>query len=103
MKAYEEDIKQEIIDEGCYQPNCQQRTWSIDRQILAKQNESVFRFFLQQKDVVSRNEINLYTMVHFFAEVGGYLGLLLGESLLSYFDVAWDGTGHLMSWIQKRI
>ena len=34
--------------------------------------------------VLSRKEVRLYTLLNFFAEVGGYLGLLLGESLLSY-------------------
>ena len=31
-----------------------------------------------------RKEVRLYTLLNFFAEVGGYLGLLLGESLISY-------------------
>ena len=34
--------------------------------------------------VLIRKEVRLYTLLNFFAEVGGYLGLLLGESLLSY-------------------
>ena len=34
--------------------------------------------------VVVREEVKLYTPINFFAEVGGYLGLLLGESLISY-------------------
>ena len=34
--------------------------------------------------VLFRKEVRLYTLLNFFAEVGGYLGLLLGESLLSY-------------------
>ena len=35
--------------------------------------------------VLVRKEVKLYTLINFFAEVGGYLGLLFGESLLSYF------------------
>ena len=35
-----------------------------------------------------REEVKLYTIINFFAEVGGYLGLLLGESLLSYLITA---------------
>lgn len=31
-----------------------------------------------------RREVRLYTPTNFFAEIGGYLGLLLGENLLSY-------------------
>jgi hypothetical protein len=34
--------------------------------------------------VLVRNEIKLYTFSSFFADVGGFLGLLLGESLVSY-------------------
>ena len=34
--------------------------------------------------VLVRTEVKLYTSINFFAEVGGYLGLLLGESLISY-------------------
>jgi hypothetical protein len=35
-----------------------------------------------------RKEIKLYTFTNFFAEVGGYLGLLLGESMLSYLHMS---------------
>ena len=38
--------------------------------------------------VLVREEVKLYTLMNFFAEVGGYLGLLLGESLLSYLITA---------------
>ena len=38
--------------------------------------------------VLIRKEVRLYTLLNFFAEVGGYLGLLLGESLLSYIIAA---------------
>ena len=37
--------------------------------------------------VLVRREVKLYTLINFFAEVGGYLGLLLGESLISYILV----------------
>ena len=32
--------------------------------------------------------MRLYTAINFFAEVGGYLGLLLGESLISYLIIS---------------
>ena len=38
--------------------------------------------------VLVREEVKLYTLINFFAEVGGYLGLLLGESLFSYLITA---------------
>ena len=37
--------------------------------------------------VLIRKEVRLYTLLNFFAEVGGYLGLLLGESLISYITI----------------
>ena len=38
-----------------------------------------------------RKEVRLYTTINFFAEVGGYLGLLLGQSLLSYLVMGSEG------------
>ena len=38
--------------------------------------------------VLVRKEVKLYTLINFFAEVGGYLGLLLGESIFSYLITA---------------
>ena len=35
-----------------------------------------------------RKEVRLYTAINFFAEVGGYLGLLLGECLISYLIIS---------------
>ena len=37
--------------------------------------------------VLVREEVQLYTLINFFGEVGGYLGLLLGESLISYLII----------------
>ena len=33
--------------------------------------------------VLIRKEVKLYTLLNFFAEVGGYLGLLLGKAMKS--------------------
>ena len=49
---------------------------------------SGFEFMMPQKPkVFERREVKLYTPINFFAEVGGYLGLLLGESLISYIII----------------
>ena len=48
--------------------------------------------------VLVREEIKLYTFSSFWADVGGYLGLLLGESMVSYVLL---GT-HWMSKMFKR-
>ena len=40
--------------------------------------------FSHNTKILVRTEIKLYTLASFFADFGGYLGLLLGESLVSY-------------------
>ena len=78
----------------CQIPNCQQRTWTIEsttnfNPINSKKNRSesstvrVYKF-PQYTKLLVRNEIKLYTFASFFSDVGGFLGLLLGESLVSY-------------------
>ena len=94
LNAFGPTIRQELVDEGCFQPNCIQRSWSIqwhrEMPTYPSANETQFLFYLPQSDVVVRREIKLYTIVNLFAEVGGYLGLLLGASLFSYCDEAWE-------------
>ena len=49
---------------------------------------SGFEFIMpKQPKVLVRREMKLYTPINFFADVGGYLGLLLGESLISYIII----------------
>ena len=73
----------DLIKDGCFVPNCLQRSW--DMRIEKLNGASGFDIFMPQKTkVLLRKEKKLYTMINFFAEVGGYLGLLLGESLISY-------------------
>ena len=78
----------------CQIPNCQHRTWTIEsttnfNPTNSKKNRSesstvrVYKF-PQYTKLLVRNEIKLYTLASFFSDVGGFLGLLLGESLVSY-------------------
>ena len=83
----------ELINEGCFVPNCMQRSWKIKKdqrrkKIIDGKVTTGFQYFAEQIKVLVRNEVKLYTVINFFAEVGGYLGLLLGESLLSYIITA---------------
>ena len=48
------------------------------------QNTRLIYTFSHNAKVLVRTEIKLYTLASFFADFGGYLGLLLGESLVSY-------------------
>ena len=94
----------ELEKKGCIIPNCEERTWHID----SAQKENISNFNISEKNlmitisfshsskVLVRNEINLYTASSFFADIGGYLGLLLGESLISYFLL-------IIQWLKKIV
>ena len=86
MNILRTEQTKELIKEGCFIPNCQQRSWEMKKDRLA--HSTGFEFMMPQKPkVFERREVKLYTPINFFAEVGGYLGLLLGESLISYIIV----------------
>ena len=93
MSILDQEIKKEIENEGCFVPNCEQRTWEIESKELweseTNSTEISFQIFHKTKLLV-RREVRLYTFLNFFAEVGGYLGLLLGESLVSYLLTGWN-------------
>ena len=68
---------------------CQQRSWDIRFKETEQDTETGFRYYMPENTkVLFRKEVRLYSLLNFFAEVGGYLGLLLGESLLSYIIAA---------------
>ena len=75
----------DLIKEGCFAPNCLQRSWDIKKEKFNEHQNSGVEFSIPPKpNVLVRREVKLYTAINFFAEVGGYLGLLLGESLIAY-------------------
>ena len=75
----------ELIKEGCFAPNCLQRSWDLKKEKFDDYKDTAFEFFMSPNPtVLVRREVKLYTAINFFAEVGGYLGLLLGESLIAY-------------------
>ena len=74
-----------LINEGCFAPNCLQRSWDLKKEKFNDRQESGVEFLMPPNSkVLVRREVKLYTAINFFAEVGGYLGLLLGESLIAY-------------------
>ena len=89
MNILKPETREELINEGCFIPNCMQRSWKIrnQRNTDERQNDKPLTGFgikmPPNMKVLVREEVKLYTLINFFAEVGGYLGLLLGESLLS--------------------
>ena len=95
----------ELREEGCIIQNCHQRAWTIDStekfdmEKGGNESSSFIHFvFPHYTKVLVRNEIKLYTFSSFFADVGGFLGLLLGESLVSYVLL---GTHWMSKLIQK--
>ena len=84
MNILRTEETKDLIKDGCFIPNCLEQSWDMRIEKLPDL-VSGFEFFMpQQAKVLLRKEKKLYTMINFFAEVGGYLGLLLGESLISY-------------------
>ena len=90
-KLIDAGTEKELMEEGCIIPNCHQRAWTIDSTEKFDNekggNESrseIQLVFPHYTKVLVRNEIKLYTFSSFFADIGGFLGLLLGESLVSY-------------------
>ena len=85
MNILKSEANKELINEGCFMPNCMQTSWKIKKDKTLEKNKTGFQFEMpKHMKVLVREEVKLYTLINFFAEVGGYLGLLLGESLLSY-------------------
>ena len=89
----EPEIQKELLDQRCTIPNCHRRTWTIDSTKMVDFNHAqggnqssseIWYNFPRNTQVLVRNEILLYTFSSFIADVGGFLGLLLGESLVSY-------------------
>ena len=89
MNILRPEETKELINEGCFVRNCMQRSWTLMKnqrreKIINDKVTTGFQYFAEEIKVLVRKEVNLYTIINFFAEVGGYLGLLLGESLISY-------------------
>ena len=90
----------DLNERGCTIPNCKQKSWNIAsvKKLLYHRNSTFPLFIFSSKTkVLHRNEIELYTISSFFADIGGYLGLILGESLVSYFLLCVKWAQHLSS------
>ena len=103
MNILKPETDEELNKEGCFIPDCQQKSWSIGfketydlktmRHETSMENATDGFLFEMPQETLVRKEVRLYTAINFFAEVGGYLGLLLGECLFSYLII-------LSKWIQ---
>jgi hypothetical protein len=86
-----ERIGNELMEEGCPIPDCHQRAWTIDftenfdnEKGRNESSSEIELTFPHYTPVLVRNEIKLYTFSSWIADIGGFMGLLLGESLVSY-------------------
>ena len=85
MKMLKPEIIEELRMEKCMMENCEQRLWKVRFKDEKESPKIGFFYFIPQRTkVLERKEVKLYTLVNVFADIGGYLGLLLGESILSY-------------------
>ena len=85
MNILRTEETKDLIKEGCFVPNCLQQSWEIKKEKFTGSNKTKYGFEMHENPkVLLRREVKLYTLINFFAEIGGYLGLLLGESLISY-------------------
>ena len=78
----------ELYEKGCIISNCKLTSWNIKSSAKIDNPKDATHpafIFSHKTKVLLRNEIELYTISSFFADIGGYLGLLLGESLISFF------------------
>ena len=104
MSILKPQIKKELNQAGCFVQNCYKRTWDIkSTNVEANQNttEMVFSIFHNSKLTVKK-EVKLYTFTNFFAEIGGYLGLFLGESLASFIFMSIDWMKVIAKAIQNK-
>ena len=86
FKKYIELVNsKDFVAKNKYRRNCKETTWSImntgDASI--KPFEKVEKLVLEaiKPEIIYRKEIRLYSSNDLIADIGGYLGLLLGSSI----------------------
>lgn len=93
------EIQEKLKEAKCLPFNCENKIWrpilSFEANHLSthpvdtmKSNsgDSTISFYLSSKDIKVTEEIELYDLGKFIADFGGYLGLLLGASLITFID-----------------
>ena len=96
-------IKKELKNAGCFIPNCHKRTWDIKSINLESKNTTELSFSIfQNSKLTVKKEVELYTFTNFFAEIGGYLGLFLGESIASFIFMSIDWMKVIAEAIKKK-
>ncbi len=95
-----------LVARDCYKPNCEYSSWSTgksDELILTDYRSAanlMVQVLLQRSVPVAVQRYSIaYGFSNFVADFGGYLGLLLGASLLSLYD---DGVNLLGTTCRKK-
>ena len=75
------------LSKDCYVPNCEEATWKLTSNKEVENgspNITTMQYFIpQDSKVLGLTEVKLYTWTNLFADFGGFLGLFLGDSILS--------------------
>ncbi len=106
MTKYMDYMKQldmnELYGTECFVPNCESASWSVAKSYEDTQEEkaqpnsiSVYLLFQRNLPVTVHRYSLAYGFSNFVADFGGYLGLLLGASLLSLYD-------DIIMWLDHR-
>ena len=74
---------------------CERNVWKFTTLYNHKYDENeingtMVTLMMPSDEVEIHEEVRLYTMANFIADFGGYLGLLLGASIMSFFDLILD-------------
>ncbi len=107
VSVYKNFPMENLKNFGCLKENCDSTIWDRlwiheDQYDGLNSNESHFKMSFQSEIPTTIVKQTLaYYWPHFVADFGGYLGLLLGGSLLTFFDAISDFL-HLLSTKIKR-
>ena len=84
-------FRQQLTSKGCFRPNCKQTTWvknPYTQNFPTQEGSSAMKMFIPATaKVIQRKEIRLADYGTFIADMGSYLGLYLGASILSLTDM----------------
>ena len=90
------DIVKESPDLGCSIKNCETFTWDINMNYIVHDEDldnytSILEIVLPKgSKVMVKRESLAYNSQNFMSDFGGYLGLLLGWSILSIYDTMFE-------------
>ena len=102
-KITSQAIRDEIERKGCFVQNCKRTIWIknqySERWLKASKQTKLWMYIPSTAKVLQRREILLANTSTFMADIGSYLGLFLGASILSLSDFMID----LAKLIQEKL